>query len=83
MEPRLNVVVSHPTAMKGVILDQETNVLNIYFRLRQNSEARSKQLGTNYEQMSYIPGSLRRPLRSGLLTWILVKQIDLLYQKLN
>ena len=53
------MVMSHPTAIKDVILDQGTNILNIYFRRRQKIEAQSKQLATNKEQTSYIPGSLR------------------------
>ena len=47
MEPLLNVVVSHPTAMKDVILDRGTKMLNIYFRWRQRIEAQSKKLATN------------------------------------
>ena len=59
MEPLLNVVVSHPTAMKDVILDRGTKMLNLYFKWRQKIEAQSKQLAKNDEQTSYIPGSLR------------------------
>ena len=52
MEPLLNVVVSHPTAMKDVILDRGTKMLNIYFRWRQKVEAQLKQLAKNDEQTS-------------------------------
>ena len=47
IEPFLNVVVSHPTTMKDVSLDQRTKMLNIYLRWRQKIETQSKQLATN------------------------------------
>jgi hypothetical protein len=58
-EPLSNVIVSHPTYMKDVILEQGTKMLNLYLRSRQKNEAQLKQETTTGDQTSYIPGSLR------------------------
>ena len=58
-EPLANVVASHPTDMKDVILDRGTKMLDLHFKINQKKEALSKQQATNDEQTSYIPGSLR------------------------
>ena len=42
VEPLLNVIVSHLSAMKDGILDHGTTMLNLYFRWRQQIEARPK-----------------------------------------
>ena len=55
----MNVIVSHPTYMKDVILEQGTNMLNLYLRPRQQIEAQLKQETTTGDQTSYIPGSLQ------------------------
>ena len=59
LEPLLNVIASHPTDMKDVILGQATKILKLNFKLRQKQEALAKQLSLTEEQTSYIPGSLR------------------------
>jgi hypothetical protein len=58
-EPLSNVTLSHPTYMKDAMLEQETKMLNLYFRSRQKVEAQLKQETTTGNQTSYIPGSLR------------------------